>query len=420
MLAGDEVSVGYLSRIERGERRPTLAVLATFAERLEISVDELLVNGDPAYVDEIRLGLNYAELALENGQALEAERQAREHTARAEEHGLLELVELGRYLLGRALEAGGDLDQAITELEALVVEDAVDPLNAIRAGIALSRCYRQVGDLDLAARVGERVGPWLERTGLNRTDEGVQLAMTVAMAHIESGNLSRAARICQEAVATAEEIASAQARSAAYWNSSIVHSERGELRVASNLAERALALLAEGKDARNLARLRLELGRLQLCFDPPRTTEALAHFQQAKVEFAWSSASAAEVAQGELLRAQALLLDGQYERAIDSVETFRAAQVEAPFLVAQAQVVLGDALRALGRLTQARACYVEGARVLRAVPGTDRTAAQLWFDLADAWGDLGEVDEANAALRHAAVTTGLRQRPRSAVTPSLR
>ena len=412
-LADGDISIGYLSRIERGERRPTLKVLTTLSRRMGIPIDELLVDDGPRAEEELRLGLDYAELALESGQALDAEHQARQHLARALEVGNAELAERGRFLLARALEARGDLDEAIIELERLV-EDA-SALVAVRAGVALSRCYRQVGDVALAIDVGDRLQPRLREDGLAQTDEGVQLVMTVVMAHIEQGNLSRAARMCREAVETAESMSSATARSAAYWNSSIVYSERGETPVAIQLAQRALALLGEGRDARNLARLRLELGRLQLCLDPPQVDLALQHLQRGRDELAWSSASAADVAQGDVLMAQALLRDGQAEAAVELARSAQAAQsTDQPLALAEATLVLGEGLVALGLLDEAELTYREAAATLGMITDPDRLVAQFWFDLADLWSEIGRDEESVRALHGAAVASGLRQRRRSA------
>ena len=75
-LAGEEISVGYVSRIESGSRRPNLAVLTGLASRLGAPIEQLLQGVTASQYDEIRLGLDYAELALESGEAVDAERQA--------------------------------------------------------------------------------------------------------------------------------------------------------------------------------------------------------------------------------------------------------------------------------------------------------------------------------------------------------
>ena len=54
-----------------------------------------------------------------------------------------------------------------------------------------------------------------------------------------------------------------------------MESERGSVAEAIPLAERALALLAEGQDGRNLARLRTALADMQLQLDPPDVDAAM-------------------------------------------------------------------------------------------------------------------------------------------------
>ena len=123
-LAGDGISTGYVSRIESGVRRPTLKVLTELARRLDKPVDQLLRGVSSTEYDEIRLSLDYAELALENGEGQEAERHARDALTRAELASLEQLQSRGHYLLGRAYENQGRLDDAIRELEQAVASDS--------------------------------------------------------------------------------------------------------------------------------------------------------------------------------------------------------------------------------------------------------------------------------------------------------
>ena len=67
-LAGDEVSVGYVSRIEAGHRRPNLQVLTDLCRRLGSPVEQLLMGVAPQDLEHIRLTLDFAELSLESGQ----------------------------------------------------------------------------------------------------------------------------------------------------------------------------------------------------------------------------------------------------------------------------------------------------------------------------------------------------------------
>ena len=174
-----------------------------------------------------------------------------------------------RLLHARALEATKREDDAVLELESLIEDPSVDGLTRIKAGIALSRIFRETGDLGRAIECGERVMSHVEDAGLGASDEAVQLAVTVAAAHFERGDTAHAVRLCRKAIARAESLGSPKARASAYWNASVMQARRGDVAAAVPLAERALALMGEGQDSRNLARLRGEVGRLQLELDPP-------------------------------------------------------------------------------------------------------------------------------------------------------
>lgn len=405
-LAGDGISTGYLSRMESGARRPTLKVLTELARRLEKPVDELLRGVSSTEYDEIRLGLDYAELALENGELEEAERQARDALTRAELASLEQFRCRGHYLLGRAYETLGRLDDAIRELEQTV--DSGSSVLAIRAGIALTRCHRNLGDLTLAIEVGERIQATLPALGLDRTDEAVQLAMTVASGYIDRGDLSQAARLCADVVRRAEEWASPGARSAAYWSASVALSERGQIQDAVALATRALALQGEGNDTRNLARLRLSLGRLELRLDREALPDALSHITRARDELRGSSAGVIDLAQSGMALADAHLRSGDAEQALQLAAEVEA--MDAPDVLperVEAAMIRGQAAWALQRTDEAAAAYQLAIDLLTAC-GEDRYTAQLWFDLAELLDQIGMADQAATALRTAARASGLR------------
>ena len=154
----------------------------------------------------------------------------------------------------------------------------------IKVGIALSRCYRESGDFSKAVEVGEMILEHLADTPLDSSDEAVQMAVTLAAAYFERGDTGQAVRVCRKAVTKAETLESPMARASAYWNASIIEAAQGSVRDAIPLAERALALLAEGQDGRNLAGLRTQLGIMQLRLDPPQIDEAQEHLAQAAEE----------------------------------------------------------------------------------------------------------------------------------------
>jgi len=414
-LAGDDISVGYVSRIESGQRRPNSQTLEDLASRLGVPTEHLLRGVTAREYDEIKLTLDFAELSLETGQFVEAEAQARDAVERAAVASQDDLVFRGKFITARALEGQANLDDAILELEPLVYSRNGGVLR-IKSAIALCRCYRDSGDFSQAIEVGERVLGQLASSPLDATDESVQMAVTLAGAYYFRGDIGQAVRICRKAVAKAETLDSTAARAAAYWNASVFESERGSIGNAVVMAERALALMAEGQDARNLARMRSMVGSMQLELDPPAIAEAHGHLDKAAEELPWCSASPVEIADNELARARAFLLEGEMERAEEiCLGTFEVANSEAPQLAANARSIIGQIQASRGDTEGAKTSFRQAVFFLTGA-GADRDAAQLWFELADLLEDVGDLDAARDAYRSAAASTGLRSRSRSRVS----
>jgi tetratricopeptide (TPR) repeat protein len=409
-LAGADVSVGYVSRIESGHRRPNLQVLTDLCVRLGTPVEQLLMGVAPQELEQIKLTLDFAELSLESGQAQAAEAQAREALEQAEGASLKELVYRARFLVARALEAQGFVDDAIIALETML-SPRVGTVMHIKVGIALSRCYRESGDFSKAVEVGEMILEQLADTPLDSSDEAVQMAVTLAAAYFERGDTSQAVRVCRKAVTKAEKLESPTARASAYWNASMMEHAQGSVRDAIPLAERALQLLAEGQDVRNLARLRNQLGIMQLRMDPPQIDEAQEHLRQAALEFEWCSAGSVEIARNELAQAKAHFLKGEVETAlVMSGHVHESVYAQSPMVAADAKALEGQTLAAQGLIEEAKIAYRAALMTLTGI-GSDRGAAQLWFELAGLLEEVGDFDAARDAYKSAAASAGLRSRP---------
>lgn len=408
-LAGETASTGYISRIESGQRRPTAKTLVDLAKRLDVGLEQLLGGVTPGEYDELRLALDFAELSLESGDADEARRQAATVLQRAGAAQMSEFTDRAAYVHARSQETLGELDDAVIELERLVAQEPLTLVH-IKAGIALTRCYRDSGDLSLAIESGQRLLDRLEGTGLEQADEAVQLAATLASAYFERGDTSHAIRICRTAAARAEELGSPTARASAYWNASIMEAHRGNTRAAIPLAERALALLGEGQDTRNLARMRQQLGTMQLSLNPPAIEAAQANLEQAADEFAWCSATPIDLAGNKLARARALYLAGHLDEASEMArEVYSQFDNSVPLIAADAKTIEGLTLSAQGQAGAATTAYQAAVHVLTGL-GADRSAAQLWFELANLLDEAGDTANAMVAYRSAAASSGLRSR----------
>jgi tetratricopeptide (TPR) repeat protein len=406
-LADGAVTVGYVSRIEAGQRRPDAALLERFATVLATTAEHIITGVEPARADEVVLTLLNAELALETGSADEALAALASLTGVEGADLPPETQRRAGFLEARAFEALGRYDDAIDSLERVVANHAAGG-PCLPEMLALSRCHRESGDLNRAIDVGERALSALKEVGIDGGDEAVRLVVTVAAAYFERGDVGHAVRVSREAVRRAEELGSVGARAAAYWEASVFESRRGSTAAAIPYAERALALLQGGEDRRNLARLRAQLGVMLLRLDPPEVDDAIEHLQSAREELIASSAGVVDVARCDVSMARAYVLAGDQTLARDLATTALALTREiAPALAAESASVLGQQASEAGDIATATDHYRNAVALLTAV-GQDRQAAQLWLELGSQLDVVGDADGARDAYRRAAVATGLR------------
>ena len=418
-VAGSDLSTAYVSRIEAGQRRPDPTLLEGMAARLGVTAEELLVGAPPDRVTELRVALDLAQLSLTGGDAAQARTRVDAVLAELDEvGGLPALRRQAADLRALALEATGDLEAAIVALEERVDTGPFD-LSWLEAMTALSRCYRESGDLVAAVEVGDRAAGYIAEHQLGGLGEAVALTLTVAAAHFERGDVAHASRLCQRALAQADEHGDAESKAAAYWNASVMESKAGHPELALELASKALGIFEVGEDARNLARLRTQVGILQLRTDPPEPRSALVVLSQAQLELDLSSASRADRADNLLAQARAHFLLGHRGRTDELLAaTLEEAGDSAPLVAADARLLQGQVLAGQGAVNEAKRAYREAVLLLSGV-GADRGAAQTWFELGGLLEELGDEAGALDAYRRSAASTGLvSTRARSLVTDS--
>jgi tetratricopeptide (TPR) repeat protein len=405
-LASDDVTVGYVSRIESGQRRPDASLCEAFAARLGSTAEFLVTGIEPHDAAEITLALQHAELCLESGDAMDAERRSRELLA---DQGRLsvEHESQAHYIHARALEALGDFEASILELQDLVAASVPGQLT-LSSTIALSRCLRESGDFKAAIDVGEVALESIAAQGLDGGDEAIQLSVTVASGYFMHGDVGHAVRIAKRAIEDAERRGSPKARASAYWNASIYESGRGHTAAAVPLAQRALALMSEGDDARNLARLRSWLGIMLLRVDPPEDREALTHLRRARKELERSSANPIDLVRCDIAMAKAVISLGALTKAKDLMTSAAIeADVHGPIEAAESQAVLGHLAALDGDGREAKIRYRRAVALLTSI-GADRDVAQLWLELGELLEQSGDSAAAREAYRSAAISTGLR------------
>jgi len=408
-LAAGDASTAYISRIEAGQRRPDLKLLGALAGRLGTTVEELLVGVTHDPWAELQVELDYAELDLASGNAEAALERSGAILQALPPDGLPDIQRATRFVRAFALEATGDLDDAILALDELTAEPPRD-LDWLRGLIALSRCYRESGDLAMAIDVGEQAAATIEEQGLSGLNEALQLTLTVAAAYFERGDVSHAVRLCKQTIRRAEELDSPTARGSAYWNASVMSSRQGSVQEALVLARKAIALFEQESDTRNLARLRTEMGNMQLRMDPPEAEQAKVNLELAARELDWSNASPMDKIDNQLGLARANLMLGDVVTAeAQSASTYEIARDQSPLSAAEALVLRGQIAASRSETAEATAAYKEAILLLSGA-GADRRAAELWFELGGLLQDVGEAAAALDAYRRAAASTGLTTR----------
>lgn len=418
-LAGDTVTAAYVSRIEGGQRRPEFKLLATFADRLSVDLATLLVTGTAASDDsvKVRLDLDYAELHLATGNSDEALRLAQcalTGLSGASNPSLHRKIQLVR---AAALEAKGDIDEAVALLEEATATPTPD-MGWLVAVTALSRCHREAGEYSRAVEVGQRAVPVLSDLGLAGTTEAIQLSLTLAGAYLAQGDLTHAMSICKAALHDADQIDSSVGRGSAYWNASVILSKRAEHSAALDLARKALVAFESGDDFRNLARLRTQVGVLYLRLDPPDAEAAKAALSAAEPDLVSTSANVFDRAEHRTALARTHLLLGDHDTALRQAdESLEMLGSTSPELSAAARVLQGRAHMACLDVDAARESYRMAAAELSRI-AADRHIAEAWFDLAGLLEEAGLTELALDAYRRGATATGLKPPVKDARGPA--
>ncbi|MEW2292733.1 tetratricopeptide repeat protein [Streptomyces sp. NPDC006743] len=406
-LASADASTSYISLIESGKRVPSPAVLAAIAEKLGTSTDYLLTGVDDRRAEENRLKLAFAEMALRNGDNGEALQSFGELLS---QRSTLDGAMIRRALIGQAaaLEKTGRLEAALSVLDGLHRDPsiAVGSDEWCRIAVALCRCYRDAGDVALSIDIGERAVAQLDGLGLETTMDHIQLGVTLMGSYHMRGDLTRAQLLGERLLPAAETQGSHGARGAVYWNAGLVAGSQGRLSEAIALTERALAMMAEGDNARHAAMLRMNYGSMLLQLDPPRPEQAVELLESAQETLA-EVGSASELSRCELNLAKAEKQLGHWDTAAAHAE--RALGLlgsDSRVLSALARTYLAEICLLRSAPEEAVQHLQSAARQLRQLPAS-QDSAQTWRHIGDLWRHHGNTDEALKAYDMALTTAGL-------------
>lgn len=404
-LAGTTAT--HLADLEAGRARPTLLVLAALAQHTCTSADVLLLGVPADLVPELYRRIDDAMLGLSGGPAAPALRTADQVLDLLATASLPHLELAARRLRATALESGGELAAAVEELRRLTAVPVAE-VAWIRDLISLSRCHRELGELDEAIAAGEDATTTIRWLGLAETTEAIQLTVTVAAAYLVRGDVRHGARLCRRAADRADDHGLPVAKASALWNAGCALDAGGDPAAGLALTLEALAIYERLGETRLLARLRVDIVTLQLKTPAPDLDGALAMLDRARVELAAAPSTHLDIARHRLCAARVRHSLGDDETAAELLRESEAlTPAGAADLRAWQSALRGRLAAGRGDARRAREHFLTAVHTLVGT-GADKDAAQLWFELGDTLTTLGEDELALQAFRSAGASQGLR------------
>jgi tetratricopeptide (TPR) repeat protein len=389
-LAFAGCSPAYISRIESGDRIPSLQILRELGSRLGVSEDYLAAGAErPADDAE----LTDAELALRLGDTEGAQtlfEEAVSGASTAEGRGAA-LAGLGQVAFRK-----GEPREAIARLEEALELSGGSEADSPDLADTLGRAYAMVGELESAIGVFERCLDDAEKRG--DPIETIQFAVLLAYALIDSGNFGRAEELLGRALSLGRGFDNPSVQAHLYWSQSRLHAERDEPEIAARYARRALEVLRATEDTYRIARAHQLLAHIEL--DRGQAEEALRVLQEG-----WPllehTGNPLERAQYRLEEARALAKLGEKEDAAAlAMQISGVISSTHPEDAARSYTVLAGVYEDLGESARARELYELAAETLRP-RNPSRYLIHIFARLADLAESEGRKDEAFEYLKKA-------------------
>jgi len=303
-LAFPGCSPAYISRIESGDRIPSLQLLRELGRRLGVSEDFLATGSDQHERDSAALE---AEVALRLDELDLAESRYSAILETAGDDAERSLAHAG---LGQVAYRRGNLRLAIEQFETALELSGGAEGELPDLADSLGRAYAMVGELESSIAVFERSVAAAER----REDEleRIRFQLLLGEALVDSGYFDRAEEVLAGALAIGKDSLNPNVRITIYRAQSRLHAERNDTETAARYARRALELLRITEDTYRTGRAHQLLAHIEL--DRGRAEEALAILEEG-----WplleASANPLERAQYRLEEARALAKLGRTEEA---------------------------------------------------------------------------------------------------------
>jgi len=329
-LSGPGVSYAYVSRIEAGQREPSLKALRILARKLRVSLEHLETGAAVSDAQDRELRLAEAELELRLGTDLRAaEESFRALLVDARETGDTFVEARARAGRGIALSGLGESRSAAAELERALDAEAAMPELRPDAYRALARAYRELGMPQRAVQLLERCVEELGRRPPGDEATAALYSTYLSQALEERGEAAGARIALLEARERLEAIGDARARIRLQWSLAREAVEERRFDRALAYLRRAVTLVEATEDTVELARAHLTCARMLV--DEGQAESAGTHLDRAE----WLLQLSGEPGELGILRtaqsrwaAEVGRVDEALERAREAVEILEGHEAQ--------------------------------------------------------------------------------------------
>ena len=294
-------SPAYISRVEAGDRTPSIQVLRQLALRLGLSERWLAIGKEGAGVDLLR----DAEIALrldDVDEAMALFSQALDETEDSSSRS--------RALEGLAAIAlrSGEPRRAVELAEQALELMGQQPEDRPTLAETLARAYAALGEIAPAIAVLERCVEHFQGEPV----QFVRFSTFLGAAFTDNGNFADAERVIGSAIARGREIADPYTRARLYWSESRLLQEQGNSEAAEQYARKTLDTLRATEDGYAIAHILQTLAHINLDLDRP--AEALDLLREGWPNIA-TMGTPLEITQYQIEEARALAALGEAEQA---------------------------------------------------------------------------------------------------------
>lgn len=382
-------SPAYISRIEAGDRIPSLQLLREMGRKLGVSEDYLATGKER---DDEASVLIEAELALRLDEPEVAQKlymEALDRSATKEERAQA-LAGLGQI----AFRAGKPRE-AISRFEEARVLWRDGLTSQPGAADSLGRAYAMVDQMEPSIAIfRESLAAAEEQSDPAET---VRFAVLLANALIDVDDFASAGELLERTVTLAPDSKDPIFRARVYWSHSRLHTLQGDPVQAARYARKALNLLELTEHTYYTAVAHQLLAHIEV--DRNRPEDALELVEKG-LELLGDSGSPIDQALFRLEGARALIQLGRLEEAASiAMEASGQLADGSPHDAGRGYMLIGDVFQELGDAAKAQELYELAAEVLEAIP--TRYLSEVYQKLAALLEADGQKDEALGVLKKA-------------------